>query len=360
MIYSKVYQKIWRGETFANVADPRSRLVAFWLLTNEASNSEGYYQAPPAIACAELAFTLDEFHTAIDELEAEGFCRYDRATNVVFLPMAVVLDHPKGVKSVTGAVRKLSSTRRSFLGAELDAVAAVHAPELAAALDECSTWGPHPEPPNTPKPAPGKGDTPTAEGASATDKKGHFPTGEPSSSNSSSNSARALAQLNSTQPAESVSNSEVVPDEQAAGKPAVEEEGYSAGFEKLWLVLERHGSKKQTRNAVQARVKDGWSNADLFNAAVNYGDYCKRADRKRKDSQRFFAQKPSEKGAHFEDFINPEDMPDVPTTGGSGNQPKTTFDPAATQAMENLLGIEYDEPRDTSGRDFVETREVAR
>ena len=63
--------------------------------------------------------------------------------------------------------------------------------------------------------------------------------------------------------------------EQAPAKKAKRNE-YAVAFEEFWKAYPRKLDKGNAYKKYQARLKDGFSDADLLTAATNYADQCKR------------------------------------------------------------------------------------
>lgn len=61
-----------------------------------------------------------------------------------------------------------------------------------------------------------------------------------------------------------------------------EEDIYITRFEETYKIYPRKGDKKRAYSCYQARLKEGYSEDELFAATKNYADYCRRENREQK------------------------------------------------------------------------------
>lgn len=108
--------------------------VAAYLVTSQHSSSEGYYRLPLGYVCDDLCVDRDTALGYLRAIDLKNFARYDEATQVVFIRNAMRYRPPRGIKTITGAVRRaLDVSMNPFRSLFYDA-AHHYAPEFALAL----------------------------------------------------------------------------------------------------------------------------------------------------------------------------------------------------------------------------------
>ena len=84
--YAKVSPRLWTGSLGKALrGDPLLQSLAMYLLTSPHSNLAGLYLLPIAYICADLGHTERRIRAGLSKLEALGFCRYDDATERVWV-----------------------------------------------------------------------------------------------------------------------------------------------------------------------------------------------------------------------------------------------------------------------------------
>lgn len=137
--YYPVSPLFWMDDKITPL-DDAGRVLALYLLTCEHRNLEGLYRLPYAYISADLGWPAERAREVMAELVECGFCQYDEAARVVFLPKALKYHQPKTAKHVQGAVNDLAAVPDSDLFPAFQAAAAEFAPELSKAIGNPSEW----------------------------------------------------------------------------------------------------------------------------------------------------------------------------------------------------------------------------
>lgn len=128
--YRKVWCSIWR-EPWSEDA----RTLAFYLLTNEHSSTEGFYRLPLAYVPADLHWQEKRFRAAFKELESAGFVEHDPKAHVVLIVKALKRNKPNG-NQITGIIKALRTFPATHLVSRFHVLAEDYSPPLAEALVE--------------------------------------------------------------------------------------------------------------------------------------------------------------------------------------------------------------------------------
>jgi hypothetical protein len=128
--YRRVWCSIWR-EPWSEDA----RTVAFYLLTNEHSSTEGFYRLPLAYVPADLRWPERRFRAAFKELERVGFVEHDAEAHVVLVVKALKRNKPNS-NQITAIVKALRTFPPTHLLSRFHSLAEDHSPPLAQALAE--------------------------------------------------------------------------------------------------------------------------------------------------------------------------------------------------------------------------------
>jgi hypothetical protein len=85
--YGKVTPRFWTGPTGRRIraAGPATQVVALYLLTSPHANMLGLYYLPLPYVCHETGLSPGTVTEAVAALEAGDFCRYDPATEFVWV-----------------------------------------------------------------------------------------------------------------------------------------------------------------------------------------------------------------------------------------------------------------------------------
>lgn len=86
--YAKVLPTFWTGATGRAIRrlGPECQVVALYLITSPHALSTGLYHLPIAYLCADTGCPIEGASKALRRLSEEGFCRYDEATETVWVP----------------------------------------------------------------------------------------------------------------------------------------------------------------------------------------------------------------------------------------------------------------------------------
>lgn len=86
MNYSKLSARFWTGETGRAIrGDIEAQLVAVYLVTSPHSNMLGYYYLPITYISTDTGLTIEGASKALQRLCDEGFCVYDKGSEVVWV-----------------------------------------------------------------------------------------------------------------------------------------------------------------------------------------------------------------------------------------------------------------------------------
>jgi hypothetical protein len=84
--YGKVLARFWNGDTGRRLrGDHSAQLVALYLITGCQSNMIGLYPLPLPLLSHETGVPLSEVESALARLTEEGFCRYDRESETIWV-----------------------------------------------------------------------------------------------------------------------------------------------------------------------------------------------------------------------------------------------------------------------------------
>jgi hypothetical protein len=84
--YSKITSRFWTGTTGRAIrGDLDAQVVAMYLLTNSHTNMLGYYYLPVAYISNDTGIPIEGASKGLRRLCEEGFCRYDEASEVVWV-----------------------------------------------------------------------------------------------------------------------------------------------------------------------------------------------------------------------------------------------------------------------------------
>lgn len=84
--YSKVSSRFWTGETGRALrGDLEAQVVATYLVTSPHANMLGYYYLPITYVASDTGISIEGASKALQRLCDEGFCRYDRGSEVVWV-----------------------------------------------------------------------------------------------------------------------------------------------------------------------------------------------------------------------------------------------------------------------------------
>jgi hypothetical protein len=119
-----------------NELDHTTMLVYLYVLSCPHRFSEGLYRLPVPYVAADLNLTPQEATEALERLRAARKIEYDSAAGVVFDRSALTVLPPKSPEQIKGAIRKLRQVPRTPLLVELHAMAAIHSPLFAEAIEE--------------------------------------------------------------------------------------------------------------------------------------------------------------------------------------------------------------------------------
>lgn len=84
--YSKVSPRFWTGTTGRALrGSPNAQVVATYLISSPHANMLGYYYLPIAYIANDTGIPIEGASEALQRLCEEGFCRYDRGSEVVWI-----------------------------------------------------------------------------------------------------------------------------------------------------------------------------------------------------------------------------------------------------------------------------------
>ncbi len=111
--YYRVACHFWSDEKVVRWSD-RMKLLATYLLTTKHRNLEGFYVLPPEYVAADMCWPLRRVKDTFAKLEAAGFIRVDRSTNLLLIRNALRYQQPESKnvqKAVLSRVRNLPDNK---------------------------------------------------------------------------------------------------------------------------------------------------------------------------------------------------------------------------------------------------------
>jgi len=137
MGYRKVDQEFWTDEKVMQW-DTDTQHLALYLLTNQHSTSEGFYQLKKLYMMADLDWDSERFEEAFTKLLEDGFLKYDETVSIVFLPNTLKYNPPENPNQAVGAVKQLKKLPDTDLIEDFLKQAKEHAPKIIQVLEDSS------------------------------------------------------------------------------------------------------------------------------------------------------------------------------------------------------------------------------
>ena len=131
--YHRVYDSIWDEHW----TEPQ-RHLALYLLTCKHRRFEGIYKLPLAYAAHDLGWPVRKVTTNLAGLEADGFAKYDRKAEVVWVVKALKRQTPND-NQVRAAARKIAALPSTDLLDGFLKVSRNLCPKLAEEVEKLST-----------------------------------------------------------------------------------------------------------------------------------------------------------------------------------------------------------------------------
>ena len=133
MAYGTLEHRFWEDNDLKEVG-LECRAAAAYVLTCRHSTTEGYYRLSLGYASDDLGITPATVLAYLRVLDLKEFCRYDEASQVVFVRNAMRYRPPKGRPACLGALKRAADVPANpFRGLFYDA-AVQFAPEFGAFL----------------------------------------------------------------------------------------------------------------------------------------------------------------------------------------------------------------------------------
>lgn len=101
--FTMVSPALWRSPRIGAL-DSDGRVLFFFLLTSEHSNSAGCFRMPPAYACSDLGWTLDRYDLALSAIVSQGLAGTDSKTGEVFIERWFHHSPPTNLKHALGTM----------------------------------------------------------------------------------------------------------------------------------------------------------------------------------------------------------------------------------------------------------------
>jgi len=116
-----VSRSIWRSERFGALTAARDKLVYFFFLTCEHQTGTGCYRLPDGYAIADLGWSLDEYVTSREAVEAAGLIDRDPDTQEILVERWLRNNPPQNQKHATGIKNMIFAVESDRLREKLEA-----------------------------------------------------------------------------------------------------------------------------------------------------------------------------------------------------------------------------------------------
>lgn len=114
MSFSKVNNSFWCDSKVENW-DSTTKFFALYLMTNQHSNSEGFYKLPLAYISFDLKLKTEKIKDLISYLTTQDFISYDQQNSIVFIKKALKYNQIKNQNQRQAAYNKLDNLKHSYL-----------------------------------------------------------------------------------------------------------------------------------------------------------------------------------------------------------------------------------------------------
>ncbi len=105
--FSKISPAVWQSQRFNTLPSDDGRYLYLYLLTSSHQTSAGCYQLPDGYACSDLAWELERYKQAREELINAGLIHFDAETNVVMVTRWFKHNPPMSESHLLGVERIL-------------------------------------------------------------------------------------------------------------------------------------------------------------------------------------------------------------------------------------------------------------
>jgi hypothetical protein len=116
--FSKVSPALWRSARFAGLSD-KGQIAYLYFITNAHVTSAGCYVLPDGYACADLNWTLADYHQARDECRETGLIDYEGDT--VFVERWFKHNPPMNANHATGTMKQIAAIEADRLREKTEA-----------------------------------------------------------------------------------------------------------------------------------------------------------------------------------------------------------------------------------------------
>jgi hypothetical protein len=103
--FSKVYPALWRSKRFTGLSSSDCKLLYLYLLTSEHQTSAGAYAIPDGYVATDMAWDLERYREARDELVKAGLIAFDPETTEVYIERWFKHSPPMNNKHAQGIQR---------------------------------------------------------------------------------------------------------------------------------------------------------------------------------------------------------------------------------------------------------------
>lgn len=114
MGFSKVDKSFWYDSKVESWQE-QTKFFALYLLTNQHTNSEGFYKLPVAYISFDLNLKAEKINKMLQQLEEEDFISYDYQQSIILIKKGLKYNNVKNKNQRKSAYNRIANLRQSSL-----------------------------------------------------------------------------------------------------------------------------------------------------------------------------------------------------------------------------------------------------